>query len=393
MMNTSVDKPQGVPKLPFICECELCFTRNDKTSSVIKIWATLKKKSQDKGAVVAECVGCKGPLLITVTPDGSAEHISTDKADDLEKGDVKAKVETYIMSEASSESEAFERYEKGLKYFQEGAYVDAFAHWDSGYKWLSRNSKDLILSMGVLNNMGMAKSRLGMPAEALSCYEEALQLFLRNNFADDNMHATLLNNIGGAHLHLGNLDKAEDFHKRAYEIHLANPLSDPNLARRERDNLLFVYQKISADTARRGNFQLSIQYELLSAEIYERVGNKENLMLNFLRIGNLFSKLGHDALGGSTVEFALDAFQQAFHYHQKAEATPLICVEDLRSLSDIYRRLGRIEESLATLEEMDKLLSNLSPDELTPNLTIMGEKSSRWNVLSRIWSRIFPARF
>jgi tetratricopeptide (TPR) repeat protein len=347
----------------------------------------LNEKSQEKGALVANCIGCKAQMLITLTSDGSAEYVPINDDEESDKNDVQEQVESDAVNDAANEEEAFAQYERGSKCFEDKAFIDAFAYWRSAYKWFSMNSTDLLLIAGMLNNMGMVKSRLGTPTEALCCYEQALELLSGEEEHKDGVYATVLNNIGGAYLHIGDLVKAEEFHRRAYELHLNNP-SDPNLTKRERENLVFVYKKISALNFKNADYRNAINHEKLCVEIYERAGDIDNLKFHYLRIGNLFRRLGRSEKLSTNFELVLKTYQEALNYHQKADANPLICLEDLKLISEIYRNLGRIEGSIAAMQKIEVISSKLTPEEIIPSVSLFSGKESIGDRVSRLWSKL-----
>jgi tetratricopeptide (TPR) repeat protein len=107
------------------------------------------------------------------------------------------------------------------------------------------------------NNLGYVLAAAGRNAEAIKCYQQALEL--NPNFSD------CANNLGTVYLHQGQLDKALDFYLRALSI-------NPNFAE-VHNNLAILFTRQGKSNEAIEHYQKAIELKPGRAEFYNNLGN------------------------------------------------------------------------------------------------------------------------
>ncbi len=130
--------------------------------------------------------------------------------------------------------------DKALRYGEEALTM--------GQKLYNDNQHRLLAP--VLNNLGLAKMKLGNYKQAIKLFEQALSIDIKN-YGDNHPNIAIrYNNLGLAYEKLGYLEKAISFHEKALNIHCNNETNDAAI---NFNNLGFCFEK-------QGNREKSIFY-------------------------------------------------------------------------------------------------------------------------------------
>ena len=335
----------------YIFTCENCYTKNDKSMSVIQMITRLKKNNDKEGVLMGVCIGCEEQLLILVDSNYNAELISLDE-DASQYQLLDDQDEKLIEFDSSkTETEAENNIDIGQKAFMEENYEKAYNYWKKACNWYEQHLPQSELVTILLNNLGMARSRLKQPQKALEYFLKVLPLVDKKNTA---IFATVLNNIGAAYLHLGDFDNAEEYHYRAFEEHLKNT-TDEQLLQREKNNIIFVYIKRIHQFIVEEKYFDAIVYEDKCIDIYKKINEEAPSNFHTLRKGNHFYNLGDQEFQKGNLEIARDYLLKALEFHKMAKAHNMIKIYDLNTLSDIYRQMGEYKENLSVMKEIDTL--------------------------------------
>jgi len=352
-----LDNSRTIPVKGALLTCPRCFAENDKSTSIERMRSEMKSGRRDQqGTLVARCIACDVEILVVCHGDGRTDVVDISPYEDVQEEAISPN-EIPAAPSPKTDDQATSSYEEGLKHFRDGHYQEAYAYWRAAYDWFCIRPDSSGMASGLLSNVGMALSRLQNPCEALCYFERALSGMDQDESPE--AYATVLNNIGGAYLHLGRMDQAEEYHRRAYELHVSKG-SEEGLLARERHNLAFTYAKMAWRRLRSKELDKAIESVRHAAALYDEPALVAQGRLYFLMLGNLLRRKGDQIRAQLNFEGALGYYQEAFHYHERAEADELLVLQDSNRLSEVNRELGRIDQALETMEKSDELLEALS---------------------------------
>ena len=327
-----------------LARCSFCYWLNDKTDLV----ENFRKKipAGEGGIFSGRCVACGGDVMLIIGADGAIktmEQAAREMNLDL-KPEPPAAPPPQAAATPGSEEEAWESYETAIKAFQDQDYGKATSFFMAAGAWYGDQQPDSAEHAAIVSNLGICHNRTAAYDSALECFFRAQAM--TSPEAQPAQYGTILNNIGAAYLKMRDFANAEAFHLQALEFHLSHG-SDPGLVRRERSNLVFVYNEMAAESASADDLNVALGASD-QAMIFCRDGpGGDTHRQTFIRAAAIRRDLARARAGEHQFEQALKLYREALGLleevgaAQPAEEISVSIAELVRAGSDPWPSISQ----------------------------------------------------
>ncbi len=178
----------------------------------------------------------------------------------------------------------------------------------------------------ILNALGFAYQGLGKPDDALSSYQQALEI--RKSIGDERGTELTLGNIAGLQDAMGNSKAALSNYQAA--IDLAKKIGD-------KDGLALNYMNLGSSYHDHGNYDQALTLAKQALQIYREAGDKRNQAKVLNNIGSALNNKGQ-------YQDALTNFDQAYQISEQLQLQDE-ATEALRNSGEMNFKLGQYESA------------------------------------------------
>lgn len=210
---------------------------------------------------------------------------------------------------------------------QSALLVELYSEWAKVESWQDPNMNSIIL-----RNIGLAYADLGETEQAISYYQQTIDLARENS--DKETESDYLGNLGAIYSDMGQYDEAISYHKQALAI--ARELEIKESEARHLDNLGLSHASL-------GQYEQAITYHEQALTIAREFEDKaiESDYLNSL--ASTYSS-------SSEFEEAISRYKQALGIDKELD-NKQAQARDLSSIGEAYTNLGQIEQAITYHEQ------------------------------------------
>jgi PAS domain S-box-containing protein len=236
-----------------------------------------------------------------------------------------------LHSQPSSHAKSIDSLQRQLNIATDSNKVDILTELSQYYKPFNaqkaldiareayRNAQKLSYlkgSIASLTQMGNAYQTLQELDNALSCYQQTLDIAIRKNLTLEKVQA--LRNIGYNYNLKSNFPQAIKYSNRA--LSLSNKINNKKLTS-------IILNDIGNTLYNQSNYPKALNYFLQAANIAEQVKDKNIILKNKISIGNIYNDIGEYSK-------ALSYFQEALQIKKQISNTPSIGI--LYNIGNVY---------------------------------------------------------
>jgi eukaryotic-like serine/threonine-protein kinase len=201
-----------------------------------------------------------------------------------------------------------------------------------------------------LTNLGAVYQDLGKFDQALDVYKQALQI--QRETGDQRYESQCLDNIAGVYLAMGDTNNAFTYSQQA--LQLREKLGVPGDIAQTLEGLSEAYTTM-------GQYDQSMTALMRALELARKVGDSTGVAIISRQIGLVLGYQGRFGAAVKSLQDAVNTFrQQGENGHSMAEA--------LNDLAEALARAGRGDESVAPLDEAEKIQQSLKSDALQADI-------------------------
>jgi serine/threonine protein kinase/tetratricopeptide (TPR) repeat protein len=201
-----------------------------------------------------------------------------------------------------------------------------------------------------LTNLGAVYQDLGKFDQALDVYKQALQI--QRETGDQSYESQCLDNIAGVYLAMGDTNNAFTYSQQA--LQLREKLGVPG-------DIAATLEGLSEAYTAAGQYDEAMTALMRALELARKAGDATGTAVISRQIGLVLGYQGRFGAAAKSLQDAVNTFrQQGENGHSMAEA--------LNDLAEALARAGRGDESVAPLDEAEKIQQSLKSDALQADI-------------------------
>jgi eukaryotic-like serine/threonine-protein kinase len=201
-----------------------------------------------------------------------------------------------------------------------------------------------------LTNLGAVYQDLGKFDQALDVYKQALQI--QRETGDQSYESQCLDNIAGVYLAMGDTNNAFTYSQQA--LQLREKLGVPG-------DIAATLEGLSEAYTAAGQYDEAMTALMRALELSRKAGDATGTAVISRQIGLVLGYQGRFGAAVKSLQDAVNTFrQQGENGHSMAEA--------LNDLAEALARAGRGDESVAPLDEAEKIQQSLKSDALQADI-------------------------
>src|SRR5580698_6881819 len=201
-----------------------------------------------------------------------------------------------------------------------------------------------------LTNLGAVYQDLGKFDQALDVYKQALQI--QRETGDQSYESQCLDNIAGGYLAMGDTNNAFTYSQQA--LQLREKLGVPG-------DIAATLEGLSEAYTAAGQYDEAMTALMRALELARKAGDATGTAVISRQIGLVLGYQGRFGAAAKSLQDAVNTFrQQGENGHSMAEA--------LNDLAEALARAGRGDESVAPLDEAEKIQQSLKSDALQADI-------------------------
>jgi eukaryotic-like serine/threonine-protein kinase len=201
-----------------------------------------------------------------------------------------------------------------------------------------------------LTNLGAVYQDLGKFDQALDVYKQALQI--QRETGDQSYESQCLDNIAGVYLAMGDTNNAFTYSQQA--LQLREKLGVPG-------DIAATLEGLSEAYTAAGQYDEAMTALMRALELARKAGDATGTAVISRQIGLVLGYQGRFGAAAKSLKDAVNTFrQQGENGHSMAEA--------LNDLAEALARAGRGDESVAPLDEAEKIQQSLKSDALQADI-------------------------
>ncbi|CAF0779103.1 unnamed protein product [Adineta steineri] len=253
-----------------------------------------------------------------------------------------------LLDQTSAMDEKAHCYHKlGLAHYYQGYYEQAISYFEQGLeiqeKTILSNHSDLAESF---NDIGLVHHNMGDYSKALSFYEKGLQIRQKTLPSNHPDLAESYNNIGSAYNSMGQYSKALSFYEKGLQIRQKSlPLNHPDLAN-SYNSIGLVYENM-------GEYSKALLSYNKALEIYQKSlpSNHPSFATSYNNIGNVYDSMGEYSKSLASHKKALEIRKQSLPSNHPDFAQSYNSIAVLYySMRDYSKALSYFERTLDILQ-------------------------------------------
>jgi len=207
----------------------------------------------------------------------------------------------------------------------------------------------------LFNNLGRALFMKGDISRALELYDKSLAIRINMKDQESLPASDLYNDFGNAYTEKGEIDLALDYYQKALKIRLKNLGEQNPLTAASYNNLGIIYKE-------QAKYDEAIKYHQKAIEIQKAIFGE-----NYPELANYYQGIGNVYKDKREFEPAMEYYQKAYSIRKNAysENHPLIA-KDMINIANIYLEKGDFENATNYFEKalkiQKKVLGDNHPD-------------------------------